>query len=26
VGEDESFVTKGGPLSDHPALVIEISI
>jgi endonuclease/exonuclease/phosphatase family metal-dependent hydrolase len=26
VGEDESFVTKEGPLSDHPALVIEISI
>ena len=26
VGEDESFVTKEGPLSDHPALVIEVSI
>ena len=26
VGEDESFVTEEGPLSDHPALVIEVSI
>lgn len=26
VGEDESFVTKEGPLSDHPALVVELSI
>tara|TARA_Y100000588_G_scaffold393779_1_gene511105 strand:+ start:4387 stop:5232 length:846 start_codon:yes stop_codon:yes gene_type:complete len=25
-GEDESFVTKEGPLSDHPALFVEISI
>jgi len=26
VGEDESFVTEEGPLSDHPALIIELSI
>ena len=26
VGEDESFVTEEGPLSDHPALIIEVSI
>ncbi len=26
VGEDDSFVTEEGPLSDHPALVIEVSI
>ena len=26
VGEDESFVTDEGPLSDHPALIIEVSI
>ena len=26
VGEDESFVTEKGPLSDHPALIIEVSI
>ena len=26
VGEDESFVTEEGPLSDHPALFLEISI
>ena len=26
VGEDESFITEEGPLSDHPALVIEVSI
>ena len=26
VGEDKSFVTEEGPLSDHPALFIEISI
>ena len=26
VGEDESFVTEEGPSSDHPALVIEVSI
>jgi hypothetical protein len=26
VGEDESFVTKDGPLSDHPALIIELLI
>ena len=26
VGEDESFVTKEGPLSDHPALIIEVAI
>ena len=26
VKEDESFVTKEGPLSDHPALIIEVSI
>ena len=26
VGEDESFVTEEGPLSDHPALFIELSI
>ena len=25
-GEDESFVTEEGPLSDHPALFIELSI
>ena len=25
-GEDESFVTEEGPLSDHPALFLEISI
>ena len=25
-GEDKSFVTEEGPLSDHPALFIEISI
>ena len=25
VGEDESFVTEEGPLSDHPALFIELS-
>jgi hypothetical protein len=26
VGEDESFVTEEGPLSDHPALYLELSI
>ena len=26
VGEDESFVTEEGPLSDHPALFLELSI
>tara|TARA_B110000285_G_scaffold21912_1_gene21191 strand:+ start:467 stop:1312 length:846 start_codon:yes stop_codon:yes gene_type:complete len=26
VGEDDSFVTEEGPLSDHPALIIEVSI
>ena len=26
VGEDKSFVTEEGPLSDHPALFIELSI
>ena len=26
VGEDKSFVTEEGPLSDHPALFIEVSI
>ena len=26
VGEDESFITKEGPLSDHPALIIELLI
>ena len=26
VGEDESFVTEEGPLSDHPALIIELAI
>lgn len=26
VGEDESFVTVEGPLSDHPALFLELSI
>jgi len=26
VGEDESFVTEEGPLSDHPALIIEVVI
>ena len=26
VGEDESFVTEEGPLSDHPALIIEVAI
>jgi len=26
VGEDESFITKEGPLSDHPALIIEVAI
>jgi len=26
VGEDESFVTKEGPLSDHPTLIIEVAI
>lgn len=26
VGEDESFFTEEGPLSDHPALIIELSI
>ena len=26
VGEDESFVTDEGSLSDHPALIIEVSI
>ena len=26
VGEDESFITKDGPLSDHPALIIELLI
>ena len=26
VKEDESFVTEEGPLSDHPALIIEVSI
>ena len=26
VGEDDSFVTEEGPLSDHPALLIEVSI
>jgi len=25
-GEDESFVTDEGPLSDHPALIIELSL
>ena len=25
-GEDESFVTEEGPLSDHPALFLELSI
>ena len=25
-GEDESFVTEEGPLSDHPALIIELSL
>ena len=25
-GEDTSFVTEEGPLSDHPALFIEVSI
>lgn len=25
-GEDESFVTGEGPLSDHPALIIELSL
>ena len=25
-GEDESFVTEEGPLSDHPAIFLEISI
>ena len=25
-GEDESFVTKEGALSDHPALIIELSL
>ena len=26
VGEDRSFVTEEGALSDHPALFIELSI
>ena len=26
VGEDKSFVTEEGPLSDHPALIIEVAI
>ena len=26
VGEDESFVTEEGPLSDHPALILELAI
>ena len=26
VGEDQSFITKEGPLSDHPALIIELLI
>jgi hypothetical protein len=26
VGEDDSFVTEEGPLSDHPALIKEVSI
>ena len=26
VGEDESFITEEGPLSDHPALFLELSI
>jgi hypothetical protein len=26
VGEDQSFITKDGPLSDHPALIIELLI
>ena len=26
VGEDKSFVTEEGSLSDHPALFIEVSI
>lgn len=26
VGEDQSFVTEEGPLSDHPALVLELAI
>jgi hypothetical protein len=26
IGEDKSFVTEEGTLSDHPALFIEISI
>tara|TARA_B100000780_G_C20937443_1_gene373827 strand:- start:170 stop:532 length:363 start_codon:yes stop_codon:yes gene_type:complete len=26
VGEDESFVSEEGPLSDHPALIVEVSI
>ncbi len=26
VGEDDSFVTEEGPLSDHPALIIELLI
>ncbi|SVC69953.1 uncharacterized protein METZ01_LOCUS322807 [marine metagenome] len=25
-GEDKSFITKEGSLSDHPALFIEVSI
>ncbi len=25
-GEDESFVTEEGPLSDHPALFLELLI
>ena len=26
VGEDRSFFTEEGPLSDHPALFIELNI
>jgi hypothetical protein len=26
VGEDKSFINEEGPLSDHPALFIEVSI
>jgi hypothetical protein len=26
VGEDKSFFTEKGPLSDHPALFIELNI